>query len=132
MKVYLNESFLNFFNCFNFLSGHTWVRPLTFEGKFVEIYLEAEIRSRQNLPFTRPSDFIKNSTFINGLTEYDVAIRKNIPLSESKIFKTQQTIHGNTTQLDFVNLRPGSVVVVRVTPHNDVSARLRQLYDTIQ
>jgi glycogen debranching enzyme len=113
-------------------AGQTWVRPLTFEGKFVEIYLEAEIRSRREQPFARPSEFVKNSAYINGLSEYDVTIRKNIQLADSKIFKTQPEIQGNTTQLDFVNLRPGSVVIVRVTPHNDVTVRLKELYEIIQ
>lgn len=113
-------------------AGATYVRPLTFEGKFVEIYLEAEIRSRREQPYARPSEFIKNSSYINGLTEYDIKIRKNIQLNDSKIFRNNATIHGNTTQLDFVNLRPGSVVIVRVTPHSDVSGRLRQLHDVVQ
>lgn len=113
-------------------AGSTWVRPLTFEGKLVEIYFEAEIRSCREEPYARPSNFVKNPTYINGLSEYEITTRKNIHLSDSKIFKTQPTIHGNSTQLDFVNLRPGSVVVVRVTPHNDVTVRLRQLYEIIQ
>lgn len=133
-----HESFIlvahNAFSYPDFNAGATNVKPLTFEGKLVEIYLEAEIRSRHEQPYARPStsEFVKNASFINGLSEYDVSIRKNIQLSESKIFRTQPTIFGNTTQLDFVNLRPGSVVVVRVIPHDDVTIRLRQLHEIIQ
>jgi glycogen debranching enzyme len=113
-------------------AGPTQVRSLTFEGKFVEIYMEAEIRNSKSHPFARPSEFVKDASYINGLNEYEVTIRKNISLNESKIFRTQPTILGNTTQLDFVNLRPGSVVIVRVAPHDNVSIRLRQLHVIVQ
>lgn len=113
-------------------AGPTYVRPLTFEGSLVEIYFEAEIRSRREQPYARPADFRKDAAFINGLNEYEVTTRKNIQLGDSKIFKTSPTIRGNTTQLDFVNLRPGSVVVIRVAPRNDVTVRLRQLHETVQ
>jgi glycogen debranching enzyme len=113
-------------------AGATGVRPLVFEGKFVEIYLEASIRSRNDKPYARPENFVKDAKYINGLNDYEVTIRKNIQLKDSRIFKIEPTIHSNTTQLDFVNFKPGSVVVVRVTPHNNVTTRLRQLHDIVQ
>lgn len=112
-------------------AGATYVRPLIFEGKFVEIYLEAEIRCRREQPYARPQEHIKDHAFINGLQDYEVITRKHLQLNDSKIFKTESTIHGNSTQLDFINFKPGSVVVVRVTPHNDVSVRLRQLHEVV-
>ncbi|KAG5674403.1 hypothetical protein PVAND_004377 [Polypedilum vanderplanki] len=113
-------------------AGATYVRPLIFEGKFVEIYLEAEIRSRKEQPYARPNDFVKDTKYINGLTDYEVIIRQNIQLKDSKIFKNEPIIHGDKTQLDFINLKPGSVVVVRVVPHNEVSVRLRELHVIVQ
>lgn len=112
-------------------AGATYVRPLIFEGKLVEIFFEAEIRSLREQPYARPSEFKKDSAFINGLTEYEVTTRKNIQLNKSKIFKNEATIHGNSTQLDFVNLKPGSVVCVRVMPHQDVTVRLQQLHEVV-
>ncbi|CRK94139.1 CLUMA_CG007658, isoform A [Clunio marinus] len=112
-------------------SGATHVRPLIFEGKLEEIYLECEIRSRKIEPFARPEDFKKNPTFINGLDEYDVTISKNIQLNDSRIFDKTPKISGNSTQLDLVNLKPGSVVVVRVSPHDEVSIKLKKLNELI-
>ena len=40
-------------------------------------------------------------------------IKRNIKLEESEIFAKNASIDGNVTQLDFVNLKPGSVVAVR-------------------
>lgn len=112
-------------------AGATYVRPLTFEGKLQEIYCEVEIRNRNSCPYSRPSDFKKNPTFINGLDEYEISIRKNIQLSDSKIFSVTPRILGETTQLEFVNLKPGSVVVVRVSPHDSVSDNLKKLHEVI-
>lgn len=112
-------------------AGPTYVRPLTFEGKLVEVYLEVEIQSRKNSPFSRPNEFKKDPFVINGLDEYEVKVRKNIQLRDSEIFNKSEKTFGESTQLEFVNLRPGSVVVVRVSPHQAVSDNLRKLHDII-
>lgn len=112
-------------------AGPTYVRPLIFEGNFVEIYLEAEIKCRTGPPYSRPSEFKKDPIYINGLDEYEVSMRKNIQLSGSKIFKTTATKIGNSTQLNFINLKPGSVVVVRVAPLHDVTLKLGRLNELI-
>lgn len=92
----------------------TSVRPLRFEGTLEEIIFEAGLtHSKPAAPFDRPSQYKKNDRFINGLTEYSLSIREHIKLSESQIFNTNATKDGNITQLDFTNLRPGSVVAVR-------------------
>lgn len=117
--------------CFSYPNpnaGPTNVRPLTVEGKFVEIVFEAEINSKGSEPFARPSQYVKDPTFINGLTEYEVKTRKNIQLIDSRIFKTTPTKAGNATQLDFVNLRPGSVVVIRVAPMDNITKQLEKLH----
>lgn len=64
-------------------------------------------------PFDRPSQYKRNDTFINGLDEYELNINEHIPLEESNIFNHVAIKDGNTTQLNFENLRPGSVAVVR-------------------
>lgn len=112
-------------------AGPTYVRPLTFEGKFEEIYFELEFRSRKDQPFARHSEFKKHPEHINGLEEYEMSMRKNIQLRDSNIFKRESTILGNSTQLEFVNLKPGCVVVVRVSPHSVVSNKLRKLHEVI-
>lgn len=112
-------------------AGPTYVRPLTFEGKLEEVYLEVEIQSRKNSPFSRPGDFKKDPLVINGLDEYEVNVRKNIQLCDSGIFNKSATVLGESTQLEFVNLKPGTVVVVRVAPHPIVSDNLKRLHDYI-
>lgn len=109
-------------------AGLTNVRPLIFEGKLEEIYCEMEIRNKKGSHYARHSEFKKDPSYINGLDEYEVTIKKNIQLRDSNIFNKHATILGETTQLNFVNLKPGSVVVVRVSPHAAVTERLRKLH----
>lgn len=108
-------------------AGPTSVRPLIFEGKLEEIFFELEFHNRKDQKFSQPSTFHKNPSYINGLGEYEIVVRKNIQLKDSKIFNQTAKILGDSTQLDFVNLRPGSVVVVRVSPHDSVSENLQKL-----
>ena len=117
----------NAFNNPNQYAGATGVRPLRFEGKFVEIILEAQIKKKQGPPFARPGFFVRDPKIINGLDEFEVDVQKNIPLAKSRIFNANLTQDGNNTQLDFVNLKPGSVVVVRVAPHDAVGPNIKEL-----
>lgn len=112
-------------------AGPSFIRPLTFEGKLKEIYCEVEIRNKNLAPYARPSDFKKNPSYINGLDEYQVTIKKNIQLRDSNIFNKTANIMGETTQLNFANLRPGTFVVVRVSPHNAVTENLRILHQVM-
>ena len=112
-------------------AGATYVRPLTFEGKFEEIYFEMEIKSRRDQPYARFKDFKKNSSVINGLDEYETTVRKNIQPHDSNIFNKNLTILGESTQMEFVNLRPGSIVCVRVSPHAAVTDKFRKLHEVI-
>lgn len=56
---------------------------------------------------------MKDAKFINGLDEYELIINEHITLKESNIFDRTLYQDGNTAQLNFVNLRPGSVVAVK-------------------
>lgn len=58
-------------------------------------------------------NFIKNKTYINGIDEYELTINEHFPLTESNIFDHKTYKDGNRTQLNFINLRPGSVVAVK-------------------
>lgn len=112
-------------------AGATYVRPLKFEGKLEEIYFELEFHNRKTETFAPPNGFVKNSSFINGLDDFELVVRKNIQPRDSNIFNKTPTILGDSTQLDFVNLKPGSVVVVRVSPHNEVTEKLRKLNEVV-
>lgn len=108
-------------------AGPTGVRPLKFEGKFVEIVLEAQIKKKQGQTFGKPGNFEKDPTYINGLDDFEVDVQKHISLEKSKIFSHNLSQDGNNTQLDFVNLKPGSVVVVRVAPQDSVKPKINEL-----
>lgn len=63
--------------------------------------------------YSQFTNFVENQNFINGLDEYELNINEHISLTESNIFDHKSYRDGNRTQLNFVNLRPGSVVAVR-------------------
>lgn len=94
-------------------AGATFVKPLRFEGCLDEIILEAEICMTGDKPFDRPAPFQKDPKVINGYKQFQCTLREHIPLSKSKIFRPQPYIEGNMTQLEILNLKPGSVVVIR-------------------
>lgn len=64
-------------------------------------------------PFQQYKDFQKNNKYINGLDEYELDICEHISLAESNVFDHKSYVSGNCTQLNFLNLRPGSVVAVK-------------------
>lgn len=97
----------------NMYAGPTAVRPLQFEGSLDEIILEADITLQGDKPFDRPAPLKKNDKYINGYTQFNVNVREHIPLTKSQIFGQQAEMEGNLTKLNFVNLKPGSVVAIR-------------------
>lgn len=124
------ESFIliahNSFSYPNDNAGPTGLRPLTFEGIFSEIHFEIDVE-RDLYAQLRNSKFKKDPSVINGIDNFNVTIQKNIKLSESRILAKTQNVNGNTTQIDFVNLRPGSVVAVKVLPNNEISKNIKIL-----
>lgn len=69
--------------------------------------------SSSGKPFDRPYNYKPNDKFINGLTEYELRLSENIALEKSNVFRRGITQDGHVTQLDFENLRPGTVVAIR-------------------
>lgn len=69
--------------------------------------------SGSSRPYEHYNNFAKNEKYINGLDEYELNISEHISLAQSKIFDHKSYKDGNCTQLNFVNLRPGSVVAVK-------------------
>lgn len=106
----------------------TSIRPLRFEGKISEIYLEITLEYNQHYA----ASFEKDPHVMNGIENFNVDIQKNIELSNSKIFSKTAILSDEITQLDFVNLRPGCVVVVKASPHTDVSQNIANLQNTIK
>lgn len=94
-------------------AGPTFVRPLRFEGCLEEIILEADLTMKGDKPFDRPAPHQKNTNVLNGFNQFQLTLREHIPLSKSQIFRIVPYIDGNITQLEIVNLKPGSVVAIR-------------------
>uniref|UniRef100_A0A8D8ADW6 Glycogen debranching enzyme n=2 Tax=Culex pipiens TaxID=7175 RepID=A0A8D8ADW6_CULPI len=113
-------------------AGPTGVRPLRFEGNLLEIVFEVQIYKKAGQTFDRPSEFKKDEHYINGVNEYCVDLRKNLKLEESDIFRKEAIIDGNTTQLDFVNLKPGSVVAIRVALKDSVKPHFDNLQELVR
>lgn len=85
---------------------------------FVNVLLKCRCFSFLNFfsssgkPFDRPYNYDKNEKYINGLTEYELKLVEHIPLEKSTIFKRTERIQGHYTELEFEQLRPGSVVAI--------------------
>lgn len=109
-------------------AGATNVKPLRFEGVLDEIILEANLTMKSDKPFDRPAPFKKDNHVLNGFTQFELSLQEHIPLSKSQVFETKHYTDGSNTQLNFANLRPGTVVAIRVSMHP--SARLS--FDRLQ
>lgn len=113
-------------------AGPTGVRPLRVEGDLVEIIFEVQIYKKTGQTFDQPTVFKKDEHYINGVQEYVVDLRKNLKLEESDIFEKTAVIDGNTTQLNFVNLKPGSVVAVRFSLKNNMKSPIENLQSLVR
>lgn len=112
-------------------SGPTNVKSLQFEGNLDEIILEADLVHNSVKPFSRSLLYEKDLKYVNGLNEYKLRIAEHIPLTNSKIFKHDAHKYDNITQLDFENLRPGSLVAVRVSIYDSVRPHVVKLQNLI-
>ncbi|GAB0093565.1 Glycogen debranching enzyme [Sergentomyia squamirostris] len=113
-------------------AGPTGVKPLRFEGQLEEIILEAGLTHQSNKPYDTPYQYKKDEKYINGLTEYKCNVKEHIPLSESSIFSQEICKDGNVTQLNFQNLTPGSVLVVRVSLHDHTRPHFAKVQNLVE
>lgn len=58
-------------------------------------------------------DFVEDSTWINGLSEYKVTVKEHIQVNESDFFDKVDSGSVSITQLNFRNFKPGSIVVIK-------------------
>lgn len=98
-------------------AGATNVRPLRFEGVLDEIILEASLTMNSDKPYDRPAPFTKDEHVLKGFNQFKLSLQEHIPLAKSQVFETNSYVDGNNTQLNFVNLKPGTVVAIRVSMH---------------
>lgn len=102
--------------------------PSSFAGTLDEIIFEASLVNKCGQEFDRPKQYTRNEEFINGLTEYESHVREHIQLKDSTIFWPTLDQDGNCTKLSFKNLKPGSVVAIRVS----VKATLKKDFERLQ
>lgn len=113
-------------------AGPTGIQSLKFEGKLDEIIFEASLMNKFGQEFESPKKYAKNEEFINGLTEYESKVQEHIQLKDSSIFWPTLEQEGNYTKLNFRNLKPGSVVAIRVSVREDVRGDCEKLNDLVQ
>ncbi|XP_049823584.1 glycogen debranching enzyme isoform X4 [Aethina tumida] len=94
------------------------IKPLRVEGDLVEIVVEATlnhigVRSGKS-KYAGHGNYVKDTKWINGLSEYQVSLKEHIQVDESDVFERVDSGTANVTQLNFKNFKPGSIAVVRV------------------
>lgn len=108
------------------------MKPLTVEGTVDEVILEASLthvgfKSNSGPRFGCQGTFTKDSKYINGLNEYVLSLKENIPLSESEALVLGHSMDPGMTVLNFKNFQPGSVVVIRVSLNERVRPAMDKL-----
>lgn len=105
--------------------------PLRFEGRLVEIVLEAELKHRDHRSggsaWRGAGPHTQHPTHITGLDQYECVVRHRVPLGESRALAGAQSQAGGTTELQWGEFAPGGVLVVRVAPTAPQSAALAEL-----
>uniref|UniRef100_A0A1A9WR90 Glycogen debranching enzyme n=1 Tax=Glossina brevipalpis TaxID=37001 RepID=A0A1A9WR90_9MUSC len=112
-------------------AGPSYVRPLYFEGNLDEIVLEAQFYMQSERPFERPQHFERDSGVINGYQQFRLILNEHIPLNKSKILCHQSTVEEHLTKLDFENLKPGCVVVIKVSLNSSSRENIKRVHQFI-
>ncbi|XP_059168911.1 glycogen debranching enzyme-like isoform X2 [Physella acuta] len=90
-------------------SDQGFIRPITIQGKIEEIVLEGRMQHANQFSYKKDSDYI------NGLPDFYLPLREHFPVHESQIISVRTFDDGQTNEISFKNLTPGSVVVLKCT-----------------
>ena len=74
-------------------------------GLIEEVLLEAHVVQRTGCAL-----YTRDARYINGLPNYNLKIRENIKIDESKMVKLNPSSTKETSNVDFFNFTPGSVI----------------------
>ncbi|GLV44486.1 uncharacterized protein CBL_10290 [Carabus blaptoides fortunei] len=111
------------------------IKPLKVEGVLEEIVLEASLSHKSantgGSRYTPQGDFQRDEHWIHGLAEYQVSLKENIQLNQSDVFEQGDSGDANILQLNFKNLKPGSVVAIRVKLQKNVLQSITKLRELI-
>lgn len=89
-------------------TGFNHVPPLSVQGVVQEIILEARLMDKASKP-----EFIKDPSYISGLTAHMLDMQTHIHVDTSKMCR-MGTSRGKTSEVVFTDFCPGSVIVFRV------------------
>ncbi|KAL5487406.1 hypothetical protein EMCRGX_G020000 [Ephydatia muelleri] len=89
-------------------TGYSHVPPLSVQGVVQEIILEARLMDKVSKP-----DFIKDPSYISGLTAHMLDMRTRISVESSKMCHMGHS-RGKNSEVVFTDFCPGSVIVFRV------------------
>lgn len=107
----------------SFSAKHTngVLNNVSIPGLVEEVILEGRLSKISD------ATFIKSSELVNGLENYKVELAKNIKPSESKIFSIVNPKDDSVNVLNFHNLQPGSIVVLKVNLPEYISSEVLKI-----
>ncbi|CAH1775348.1 unnamed protein product [Owenia fusiformis] len=85
-----------------------FVPPLCVPGIVEEIIVEARTICKG------ASEFKKEVSYVNGVSNYGVTIQEHVKLYESDMVELKDPGDGHLQEIDFVNFPPGSVIAFRI------------------
>ena len=69
--------------------------------------------ARSGNRYSGQTEFIKNESFINGLTDYELKMKTNFSIEDASMVRVNKESE-NTTRVNFTNLfKPGSVIAIK-------------------
>ncbi|BFY99964.1 hypothetical protein BsWGS_03004 [Bradybaena similaris] len=98
-----------------------YIRPITIQGNIDEIILEGKIKHTDLFTYKQDDDYI------NGLPNYYLQLQTHITAHESQIISTRLLDDGQTNEISFHSLTPGSVVVIKFSLPNQSKGAVLEL-----
>ncbi|XP_025834354.1 glycogen debranching enzyme [Agrilus planipennis] len=106
------------------------IKPLRVEGILNEIILEATLNhisvKSGGSKYTKEENFEKDPKCINGLSNYYVDMRSHITLPQSEFLQSADSGNPNIIQLNFKNFKPGSIVAIKISLHEEVAESVKK------
>ncbi|KAG1659081.1 Glycogen debranching enzyme [Nymphon striatum] len=85
-----------------------YIPPLCVPGKVEEVILEVQLNEEHDSATTNDS-----KKFLVGLSNFKLRMKEHIKLNESEMVMTKSSSDSLTTEIEFVNFPPGSVIAIK-------------------
>ncbi|XP_015914684.1 glycogen debranching enzyme [Parasteatoda tepidariorum] len=105
----------------------TYARPLRVQGVIEEIILEGSLVPVNHSGVSIGPNFKKDDVFINGLTDFELKLKENIPIYESEMVESAGATEDGYHEVDFIHFPPGSVIVFRVSLDSESRAAILKI-----